>query len=1005
MASEYAKCYMDKSRIYFIEHYLTTFDATAGRNVPFKLFPRQKVFLNNLANNNLNIAIKSRQAGISTVTASFCTGQCVFATKDSPETILVIGNKLDLAQQIVTKMREFLAQVPRWFWGDEYYSPDPKSEKNKKDIFVKNSKSELELFNGCKIYARSSSRNSARGISSVSALVLDESAFIEDGMAVYTSAVAATAANPNRKIVMISTPNGKDSLYYNTYRQALAGENGYVVTEFRWYQDPRYNKFLKWYKKNESNGELDWIEEDVLDEKGTIKYDEESWRKKVQDGWSPTSPWYISMCQSFNNDSMMIAQELDVSFMGSANNVVDPQYIEMQETYNVREPLEEMKDPLVEETWFWKPPIDGHRYICACLPQGEQVLTQRGLVNVEDVQSDDLLITKEGEYTPIKHRKYREVKDEEIVKIIPYGCILPTTFTWNHKIWASLENKNKQTWLKDKKIYKNKWHHNFKFIHANELKENDWIQIPNIYKTKILTNEEIVKYWEPYSKSQGAFPCPLLDEEFWWYCGMWLAEGYTHHKSIITVHNTNETSIHNRIFSFLKSINRIPQIRQSKEWNSLRIGFGSVQLFGFLHDTFGKYAYGKYISEWVKFLPEKYKLRLLEGYFNGDGSIVGREMRANSVSPKLLSDVQDILFSCGIISTITNLCDEGSVIICNKLRHRKKSYYLRISSNNFLKFINKLQLDIKFDKPSRECNKCLHFSDDENYIFLKIKKIEKYLYSGKVYNYETINDSHTYCCHRISVSNCDPSRGIAHDRTAIEIIDVDGRDENGLPIVEQVAEYVGKKLGDDVGGMLFQYATLYNNAYIVIDSTSGVGDAAILTLLAMGYKNLHYEDHKTKTYTVQNPTKGLTPTYTDRLPGFHFQGNRYPILSNFAGMVRNNEFKIRSQRVINELETWIFKGDTGRMDHMDGATDDTITSLAMGLFVMRYTVNDLQKVQNKDKAILKAYLVSSNMSTTKTPRNSLTMSEKYTSPLYAAKKSNNYSNIQGNFMWVFGGVK
>ena len=75
----------------------------------------------------------------------------VFASLETPETVLCIGNKLDLANQLVTKIRDFLLQVPRWYWGDDYYSPDPKSEKNLRDIFTKNSKSELELFNGCKV--------------------------------------------------------------------------------------------------------------------------------------------------------------------------------------------------------------------------------------------------------------------------------------------------------------------------------------------------------------------------------------------------------------------------------------------------------------------------------------------------------------------------------------------------------------------------------------------------------------------------------------------------------------------------------------------------------------------------------------------------------------------------------------------------------------------------------------------------------------------------------------
>jgi hypothetical protein len=587
---------------------------------PLELFPRQKAFIQSLTDNRESIAIKHRQAGITTITSAWGCGQIVFASKEAPETILCIGNKLDLAQQLVEKIRAFLDQVPRWMWGNDFWSPDPKSEKNKKDIFVKCSKSELELFNGCKVYARSSGPNSARGISSVSVLVFDEAAFIENGPSVYASAVAATSARPNRKIVMISTPNGKDALYYNTYKQAQTKENNYNAVEFKWFQDLRYNKYLKWYKKNEKTGELEWIEEEVLDKTGTVPYDEERWRNLERQGYTPTSPWYISMCKAFNNDSMMIAQELDGSFMGSSNNVVAPEYIEMQQKLNVREPLTDMKDPMVDETWFWKPPCEGHRYIIGC----------------------------------------------------------------------------------------------------------------------------------------------------------------------------------------------------------------------------------------------------------------------------------------------------------------------------------------------------------------------------------------------------DPSRGTSEDRTAIEIIDMDGRDENGMPIIEQVAEYLGKKLGDDIGGMLYQYATMYNNGIVIVDATGGQGDAAILTLMQMGYKNFYYEDNTQKTYMVQNPSKtNGTPTM-DKLPGFHFQGNRYPVLSNFASMVRMNEIKIRSMRVINELETWIFKGENQRIDHMCGSHDDTLTCLAMMMFMLIYSIKKTDEIKSKDSKILQSYFMNGGIGNKPTHyQNGESITPKnFNLPFYNSNNLNKYgSKINGTHLWVFGMMK
>lgn len=100
---EYVKCLRDKTRKYFIENYLSTYDADERIEVPFQLFPRQIEFLNSLTNNLNTIAIKHRQAGITTVSSAWITGQIVFAREKSPETVLCIGNKRDIAEQLVAK--------------------------------------------------------------------------------------------------------------------------------------------------------------------------------------------------------------------------------------------------------------------------------------------------------------------------------------------------------------------------------------------------------------------------------------------------------------------------------------------------------------------------------------------------------------------------------------------------------------------------------------------------------------------------------------------------------------------------------------------------------------------------------------------------------------------------------------------------------------------------------------------------------------------------------------
>ena len=176
ISQEYIKCYSDKSRIYMIEHYFKTLDNTQKKEVPYILFPRQKDLCNALGTGSDVVTTKPRQAGITTTSSAFLACELVLADPDAPITVLAIGNTLDLAQQFVTKIRDFIKQLPRWFFGEEYWSPDDKSEKNKSKIFITSNQKELKLCNGSRVVARSSGPDASRGVSSVRYLVFDEAA-------------------------------------------------------------------------------------------------------------------------------------------------------------------------------------------------------------------------------------------------------------------------------------------------------------------------------------------------------------------------------------------------------------------------------------------------------------------------------------------------------------------------------------------------------------------------------------------------------------------------------------------------------------------------------------------------------------------------------------------------------------------------------------------------------------------------------------------------------------
>ena len=98
---EATKCMVNTP--YAMRTYLQTFDNTVKKYVPLDLFPDQITLVEDYDNYNENIALKYRQAGVSTVTAAWASKRLVFAKKNNPEKVLIIANKLDTAVEFANK--------------------------------------------------------------------------------------------------------------------------------------------------------------------------------------------------------------------------------------------------------------------------------------------------------------------------------------------------------------------------------------------------------------------------------------------------------------------------------------------------------------------------------------------------------------------------------------------------------------------------------------------------------------------------------------------------------------------------------------------------------------------------------------------------------------------------------------------------------------------------------------------------------------------------------------
>jgi hypothetical protein len=338
---EYARIMKDAP--YALKTYLTTYDNTQKKYVPLELFPDQVQLIKDYEVYNENITRKYRQAGVTTVTAAWISRRLQLAKPENPERVLLIANKKDTAVEMANKVRHFLDQWPDWL--NVGFSPD------------KNSESRFRLNNGCEVKAVATSADALRGYTPT-ILVFDEAAYIEAGEDFWAASMASLSTGG--KIILVSTPNGYDPIYYGVYDQAMRGINDFHITDLRWFKDPRYTKDLRWVKCQDICHYM--LNREQYDDTEVIIYDFdiEKYTELEELGYKPFSSWFESMSKKFKYDRRKIAQELECDFLGSGDGVI-PGDIQDNITKNM---LRTPKEKYMQGTfWQWKEPVQGHKYI------------------------------------------------------------------------------------------------------------------------------------------------------------------------------------------------------------------------------------------------------------------------------------------------------------------------------------------------------------------------------------------------------------------------------------------------------------------------------------------------------------------------------------------------------------------------------------------------------------------------------------------------------------------
>ena len=282
---EFIKC--SQNPVYFITNYIKIISLDKGL-VPFDLYDFQSDMVEKFHENRFNIAKLPRQSGKSTVVTAYLLWYTLF---NDNVNVAILANKAATAREMLQRLQLSYENLPKWM----------------QQGVVNWNRGSLELENGSKIMAASTSASAVRGMS-FNIIFLDEFAFIPTHIAdeFFSSVYPTISSGKSTKVIIISTPKGMN-MFYKLWHDAEKGKNEYTTTEVHWSQVP--------------GRDAAWKEQ-------TIKNTSE---------------------EQFN-------QEFECEFLGSVNTLITSSKLKIL-------PYD---DPLTSSAGLdiFEEPIEGHDYVC-----------------------------------------------------------------------------------------------------------------------------------------------------------------------------------------------------------------------------------------------------------------------------------------------------------------------------------------------------------------------------------------------------------------------------------------------------------------------------------------------------------------------------------------------------------------------------------------------------------------------------------------------------------------
>jgi len=880
---EVLKCGTDAR--YFINNYVKISHPMKGV-INFDTFPFQDECLEIFQSNRFAIVNKSRQLGLSTVSAAYSLWMGIFRKQ---KFIGVIATKLKTAQLFIRKVRDMYMSLPGWL-----VMPSVTGD----------SKSHLEFSNGSRIEASATSVDAFRG-AALSLLIVDEAAHVE-GIEELWLALWPTLSTGGSAI-LISTPAGVGSFFHKMWKAANDGDNDFIPIELPWDVHPERDE--EWYIKErrqliEARGERGVAQELLCLTANTniVTIDGCKKIKNIKPGdlvlthkgrYKPVVKTYKHQLQP--NESLLAVStpgnRKQPIFITSNHPILSYQFKPKKgENYKqcFRKHISEGLKPnfnSLSDISRWKFETNSTRrvvYGCLFPHLNLETLSSHSTKNLLQIDLGNIGVgcSELGESTVRYHRQNRSIKTKRFVDVnFDLGRLVGLYAAEGHsesnRIRFAFHTQEMDTLGSFVRNYLND--QGFKFYDNNR----NYSKCYTILSTNKFLRKLLNSFVIPGSARTKYYNLPRV-----------LQTNKDFIRGLLVGHFEGDGDhpfnkpLENKLKVVSKSTKMLYQLKTLMSLYGLypRLGFlqnepSYLEIDGLRNFEPSKRNIRNLTRQkYTKHLLEKQTSRTVlvdDKYFTG-------AIQWNEVSLEAhYGEVPPIVYNIEVGEDNSYIAD--SLVVHNCSFASSGDTYLNVDVMDMIH--QRIKKPIAFWGPDWSPKK-------DMWIWEHPKTDHKYVIAADV------------------------ARGDGADFSAFHVIDIEDD--------EVVAEYKGKMPPDKFGDLLATAGLRYNVAMICPERNS-VGLPACLKLKEMNYPNLYYAKLQKNIYMAYS-----TMDLKDEIPGFETtEKSKQEILARLEDVLRNKRLAVYSERFHAELQTFVWKKNN-KLSAQKGYNDDLIMALAIG---------------------------------------------------------------------------